>query len=49
VNPKKHRSPQQVRTVIANILDEMERHGISALSQEDLRRIIRRCDKELER
>ena len=49
MSPKKHRSPQQVRTVVANILDEMERHGISALTQEDLRRIVERCDEEMKR
>ena len=49
MNIHKHRSPQQVRTIIQALIDEMERHDIERIQLADLRRIVERCDEEMKR
>lgn len=45
----KNRSPQQVRKVIASLIEAMDQHNLEALDRRFLQAIIRRCDEELAR
>ena len=49
MNVHKHRSPQQVRTIILALIDEMEAHDVDRIHIADLRRIVERCEEEMRR